>query len=288
MADLEYERPSRADRSPQPKPPSGVWVVPFTRTTPLVLIQTFDDRVPSVDKNDLNAMDPPVPPLTPKQHDIIKVPNVNPTLVLETTMLTELTTIASGLGMEMFGIFKFNPTAGREVPFPTDSTLSQKVAETEAFKDTHVLVKRDLHVALKKQYNAGKIDVTALEANTPAAGRFGRRAMINPKGIKTFVDFKLPSEEKALRAVIGGSFQGGHVAVTKFAADRVTGDYSAALRYVLIDHFGVDNTDVEGPLPHGSPGQVAFWILQHRRRPGHNPYITSVVIERNVTGNLAW
>ena len=37
---------------------------------------------------------------------------------------------------------------------------------------------------------------------------------------------------------------------------------------------------------HGTPGQKAFWILQHQRHPGHNPYVTTVVIERDVSGSL--
>ena len=33
---------------------------------------------------------------------------------------------------------------------------------------------------------------------------------------------------------------------------------------------------------HGSPGQMAFWVLQRERHPGHMPYITEVVIDEPI------
>ena len=48
----------------------------------------------------------------------------------------------------------------------------------------------------------------------------------------------------------------------------------------MIDHFDIDNGDVLLPPPHGSPGQIAFWILQQIRRPGHVPYVATVIVGR--------
>ncbi|HAO33410.1 MAG TPA: hypothetical protein DCQ84_10715, partial [Candidatus Competibacteraceae bacterium] len=100
----------------------------------------------------------------------------------------------------------------------------------------------------------------------------------------TSVDIAIPPTNIPLQAVIGGSFQGGQVALKEFSADSAKKTYKATLEYTLIDHFGVDNNDVLPPPPHGSPGQIAFWLLQHRYHPGHYPYLTTVIIEREIAG----
>ena len=61
------------------------------------------------------------------------------------------------------------------------------------------------------------------------------------------------------------------------------------VKYHIRDHFGVDDEDCEISTEglHGTPGQVAMWVLQHHRRPGHQPWITVVNVDRTVRGTLA-
>ena len=51
------------------------------------------------------------------------------------------------------------------------------------------------------------------------------------------------------------------------------------------DHFGVDDEDCEVRLRgfHGTPGQVAMWVLQHFSA-GHCPFIDQVLIDRDFSG----
>jgi hypothetical protein len=63
----------------------------------------------------------------------------------------------------------------------------------------------------------------------------------------------------------------------------VKATYSAELTYEFFDHFGADDSDtVLDTSGHGSGGQVALWILQRERHPGHMPFITSVVINESI------
>ncbi len=51
--------------------------------------------------------------------------------------------------------------------------------------------------------------------------------------------------------------------------------------------FGVDDTDCESDTQlHGTPGQQAFWILQHFHRPGHMPFKLVVNISRTLSRTL--
>jgi hypothetical protein len=74
--------------------------------------------------------------------------------------------------------------------------------------------------------------------------------------------------------------------VTSFTADQAS--YEANLHYELIDHFGVDNSDLIFDGFHGTAGQKAFWLLQHRHGPGHKPFITTVKFDFQVSGRWAF
>ena len=86
-----------------------------------------------------------------------------------------------------------------------------------------------------------------------------------------------------------GSLQGYKVWISNFRAQAVPPPtYSATLHYQLRDRFGVDDDDCEISTAgiHGAPDQVAMWVLQHHRRPGHRPWVTVVHVDRRVSGNL--
>ena len=267
---------------PDPAPAPTVTIVPFTRGVPMVLIKTFDNR----NKSDLNSEDPPAPPLTFSEKLAILPFKFTPTIVLEGLMRSELFTFAQGLGVKMFELFKQNTNKDAAMLFPPQPLLAAKVEATAVFQKAHNAVRKEFEDAIKKQFASGKVDVNLLEAKTEGKGLFGRRQMMNPDGIKTSLDLAIPFTEVNLQAVIGGSFQGGQAALKAFSANAATATYTATLQYIMLDHFGVDNGDVVGPLPHGSPGQIAFWILQHRHRPGFMPYTTTVIIERAVSGSM--
>jgi len=40
------------------------------------------------------------------------------------------------------------------------------------------------------------------------------------------------------------------------------------------------------PPPHGSPGLISFWVLQHKRHPGFMPFITTCIIEKKISGRI--
>lgn len=262
-------------------------IVPFNRTVPMILIQTFDNRVPSGEKNDLDASDPPIPPLNFFELIPVSLLDGRTTSDLERLMSLELNVIAGLVGVDMFKRFVNNPRAGAPIEFRSGSFLASVVDGSGIFQLAHTSVRLEFEAALKKQFAAGNVDVSKLEAKTNTRGRFGRPQLTNPDGVKTSLDLAIPRSELVLQAVVGGSFQGGQAALKAFTADAAAATYTATLEYKLLDHFGVDNGDVlPNPPPHGSPGQIAFWILQHRRHPGHNPYVTTVVIERKVSGSL--
>lgn len=85
-----------------------------------------------------------------------------------------------------------------------------------------------------------------------------------------------------------GSFQGVHISMTGFTADAKTRSFTANLKYDIRDHFGVDDDDCEVSRQgiHGTPGQVAMWVLQHFAPQGHKPFIDQVIVRRAVTGTF--
>ena len=279
----DYGRTSRFERRDPPMAPFLV-VVPFTRKKSLVLIKTFDEHFPTREKNDLNATDPPMPPLTASEDRMVKTLAGRTSLELEALMAGELFFLAGLLGVEMFNLFKNNPAAGRRIEFRAGSKLTKAVEATVSFESVHQKVHEEFNDLIKQQFFVRFVDPSRLEATKIGKGKFGRTLLFNPNGIKTSVDIAIPPTNIPLQAVIGGSFQGGQVALKEFSADSAKKTYKATLEYTLIDHFGVDNSDVLPPPPHGSPGQIAFWLLQHRHHPGHYPYLTTVIIEREVSG----
>jgi hypothetical protein len=86
-----------------------------------------------------------------------------------------------------------------------------------------------------------------------------------------------------------GSFQESRVFVTAWegTADAREFSFKTTLIYELVDVFGVDDTDCEPDTHfHGTPGQQAFWVLQHFHRPGHKPFKTVVTISRTLSRTL--
>ena len=84
-----------------------------------------------------------------------------------------------------------------------------------------------------------------------------------------------------------GSFQAVTLFLTNFDVDLSTFTFRASLRFVLLDHFGIDNSDLVFDFKgHGLPGQAACWILQHEHGPTHTPFIYRVIVELDITGSV--
>ena len=89
-----------------------------------------------------------------------------------------------------------------------------------------------------------------------------------------------------------GSFQGIRVSLSDFNATATSiplgGQFSGKLHYELRDHFGVDDEDCEVRIRgiHGTPGQVAMWVLQHYSSTGHKPFIDQVLVQREFSGSF--
>ncbi|MBX2927940.1 MAG: DUF3289 family protein [Saprospiraceae bacterium] len=78
----------------------------------------------------------------------------------------------------------------------------------------------------------------------------------------------------------------------EFVYDPVTKNWSAAMYFIVVDHFGLDQGDVlnyqqrpflRDPLDYGV-GFAAWWRLQHTR--GYKPFRTQIVIKATVAGNI--
>ena len=237
-------------------------------TTPVVLTSVQTDRA----KSDLNA--DPKPPMRFIEKLAIVDVQFNARFVLESAMTKELFALAQGLGLDMFNRFKSNPTAGQTIPFTSTTQLGQAVLSGSDIKQVHKNVMKELDVLLQAQFQTGRVNINSLQATVKGKMQGNRDTLTNPNGIKTspVVDINLLAAP--LQAVIGRAFGGGTITVAAFDADQVT--YGVTLKYELIDHFGVDNSDVLPPLPHGSAGQKSFWVLQHRHTPGFMPFVTQV------------
>ena len=87
--------------------------------------------------------------------------------------------------------------------------------------------------------------------------------------------------------VLVGSFQGVRISLESFVATPKPTRYTAGLVYEWFDHFGVDDSDLDFDFRgHGSPGQVALWVLQRERPPGNRPYVLRVFINETISDTL--
>lgn len=78
-----------------------------------------------------------------------------------------------------------------------------------------------------------------------------------------------------------------NVYTQSFDINQTTGDWTGVFLVEILDHFGLDDTDLttfqEKPLGVGR-GFAAWWILQHIR--DHEPFRTKVRILYTITGNI--
>jgi hypothetical protein len=249
-------------------PSTTLQVIPFHETSPLLISQEEDNRK----KGDLDSTPLPSTSHLPKlvRLEILEARS-NSTGDLENRMERELglpvTLLGGGsIGLKLLSDFDANPTAKKVITNPVGSPLSSLVQKSPEFAAAHSSVKAFVTDAITASAFTGILDYTVLaepkkKVPPPSLGFGGVTAL----------------------HVLIGSFQGVNIFLNGFTADGTTRTYTADLTYQFFDHFGVDDSDtIPNASGHGSPGQVAFWVLQRERHPGHMPYVTEVFINETI------
>ena len=174
--------------------------------------------------------------------------------------------------------------------------LDAATSTTPAFKAAAGFFEAKLDTNLREQWQLGKVDYHDLVTGTGPTHKFsdviakqeagkatGRLlTALEPPGVSLSIVDDTPVK------ICIGSFQGVKVLLSDFNVNYAAQRYSANLTYELRDHFGVDDDDCEVSTKglHGTPGQVAMWVLQHHRRSGHVPWVTLVKVKRAIGGRL--
>ncbi len=266
-------------------------VVPFNEPpNSFILAKSVDDP----NKSDLDTGSPPRIPLTAVQNVIIS--NMRKQFEIE-AIRSKKTAVAvqeeEALGeaqrvpdsAPLMRRFFTNTNPNHREVFDVGSGVSNRIGNSQGFATEHDGVVKDITQAIQAQFLTGTIDYRLMRGIGPQS-KPGLE-LANKNGVKDApsVGFKLFSEP-ALLALIG-SFQAATVILKNFAVDPSAFTFRATLRYELIDHFGVDNSDVVPDFGgHGTAGQVAFWLLQHEGRPGHTPYRVVVIVEKDISDSL--
>ena len=83
------------------------------------------------------------------------------------------------------------------------------------------------------------------------------------------------------------NFRGVDLFLKRFEATVTPRSWKATLVYDFFDHFGANDSDtILDSSGHGTPGQVALWVMQHERHPGHFPFIPKVTEEIDLEDTL--
>jgi outer membrane protein OmpA-like peptidoglycan-associated protein len=157
---------------------------------------------------------------------------------------------------------RFFAGTGGTVTHGATSTLGSMALVAGSFLTTVAAVQRAIEAQLAAQSASGSLNPCTLSVTPPAT------------------HFSL-SDGLALKAVIGGT-HGERLFVTSFLGSASTRTYTIALRFVLCDNFGVDETDLY------APGLVPFWVLQHERGTGarYVPFINELDLPVVLSGTF--
>ncbi|MFG5407432.1 hypothetical protein ABXN37_03990 [Piscinibacter sakaiensis] len=243
--------------------------------------------------------------------DLLAFPNLDlgrpmsaSAVTLNENLLGNEMSVGGAVAKEMFAAWvtqSATPPALRRFP-----SLDQATATAANFRKAAEAFEDRLKENLGSQLDQGEIDYRDLVTGPgPERLRDDKGEIVPPvqpieEGRST--RRRLPSVEPLLPdlgiltdtvvKICIGSFQGIEVTLSDFefhlGGTPPTGLYSGRLRYELRDHFGVDDEDCEVRTRgiHGTPGQVAMWVLQHHAPNGHRPFIDQVVVERTFSGTI--
>ncbi len=186
-------------------------------------------------------------------------------------------------------------------PLKNFASLDTATARTQNFVRAAERFETRLKENLQEQLSLGLVDYHDLVTG-PGPERV-RDAFVPPREPGKATGRMLPAVEPILPdlgiqqdtvvKICIGSFQGIRVSLSNFQVSLTgipsfPGSFSGKLLYELRDHFGVDDEDCEVRLAgiHGTPGQVAMWVLQHYTASGHKPFIDQVLVQRDFSGNF--
>lgn len=242
--------------------------------------------------------------------DLLSFPNVDlsgpmsgSAVSLNENLLRNEMSVGGPVAKEMFDAWvgqSATPPPLRRFP-----SLDKATAESDNFKKEAEAFEERLKDNLRSQFDKGEVDYRDFVTG-PGPERVhddkGEIADVPPleEGRSTHrmlpaIEPRLPNLGITTDTVVKiciGSFQGVEVSLTDFefhlTGTPPVGQYSGNLRYELRDHFGVDDEDCEVRARgiHGTPGQVAMWVLQHHASTGHRPFIDQVIVERRFAGTI--
>ncbi|HEX7677097.1 MAG TPA: DUF4157 domain-containing protein, partial [Thermoanaerobaculia bacterium] len=170
-----------------------------------------------------------------------------------------LASLGRGAGVDAFTRFVAG-TGGTATLGPT-SSLGAMALRAPSFLATVATVQTAVETQLAAQAASGALDPCGLAVAPPAT-------------------FFSASDGLPLKAVIGGT-QGEELFATSFSGSASARTYSIGLRFVICDHFGVDESDLY------APGLFAFWVLQHERNPIlYKPFVNELDLPVTVSGTF--
>jgi hypothetical protein len=181
-----------------------------------------------------------------------------PDAACESEMDTVLGGFAGSAGHLAFARFRAG-VGGTEV-HGNGSPLGALALASSSFATTLAAVKADIQAQLAVQAAAGAVDACGLSVIPP----------------ETSFRYSSP----AIAAVIGGT-QGEELYATAFTGNAVSRSYTMTLRFVIDDHFGVDENDLY------FLGLFPFWVLQHERSATlYNPFVNELDLSVPLSGSF--
>jgi hypothetical protein len=254
---------------PPIQPFGGFTVVPFNETSPFQIIKqphelTEDDL--EADKRQPRNLNQ----LNRDEQQKLGAARTMGQFACRKIMKFELENFAGALGARMAEKF-FANSGVQNIPFGPSDPLTVQITKsptwlarvTELVQEVTVVLKRGI-----KERNT--VDYHDLEV--------GKKA----------VSLELPSfplNERPLKGTIGG-MKGADVFLTKFDATQDPRRWTGRLKFVLFDHFGINDSDLIFKGGHGTQGQHCMWVLQHEHHPGNFPFVSVFTFEMDVADNL--
>ena len=197
-------------------------------------------------------------------------------------------------GTTAIGMFNFWTTYSGPVAPVNFPPLDAATSTTGGFKTAAEAFEAQILKNLRAQQALGNVDYHDLVTGPGPERPSGTSVKATEPGKATgrmlpSVSPVMPSLSLASDTTVKiciGSFQGIRVHLTDFNSDKA--NYAFTLNYELRDHFGVDDEDCEVRIKgfHGTPGQVAMWVLQHFATSGHKPFLDQVLVARSFKGTF--
>ena len=215
------------------------------------------------------------PPLRMAPVPLIEHPTRSLELYFEQEAL--VASLASAGGRQLITDFFSNTAPKREFLYREGSTVSNLVRDNADFQSNAKTFETEFirRMRLVRTANGGTIPRDTLQDELAKQG--GR---MTPPALPFFgIGSKLG---------ILGSFQESRVRLTRLETPTAK-SFSATLRYEVFDHFGCDDSDLEGLPTHGTPGQIAMWLLSRdpKHGPGHKPFVVAIHVSRIVSDTQA-